>query len=173
MGRGMPDSYQDNSEVIGGWRDHRKHPVTRIWPKLLISEQKKYRKRRVGLFLGWGSWHASQCSLSGAGKVGDQHEQSPRGAKRSCAGKNQTRGNHKTNCSECTSMESRKFCFDFHKLRGLRSTLVTVCGWFLSHASEAQADSEWIIGLSMLRHTVRGTCFWLLFTWHKIFLIRN
>lgn len=51
--------------------------------------------------------------------------------------------------SECISVKSGKFCFDFHLLHGLSSTLATVCGLLLPCAFAIQGDSVHFIGLLM------------------------
>lgn len=52
-------------------------------------------------------------------------------------------------CSECISVKSGKFCFDFDLLHGLSSTLATVCGLLLPCAFAIQGDSVHFIGLFM------------------------
>lgn len=48
-----------------------------------------------------------------------------------------------------------------------------MCSLLLPCASVAQADSVHFISLPMLKSYVSGTCFWLLFTQHRIFPIKN
>lgn len=54
-------------------------------------------------------------------------------------------------CSERISTKSRRFCFDFHLLHGLPSSVATVCGLLLPCASAVRADSAHFTGLPKLK----------------------